>query len=48
MICGARKKIPDSYEKILIVGDGDHPTGIYDIKIVGAVDFLLGNKIASG
>lgn len=41
-------KIPDSYEKILIVRDGDHPTDIDGIRIVGAVDFLLRNKITRG
>lgn len=41
-------KIPDSYEKILIVRDGEHPTDIDGIRIVGAVDFLLRNKIAHG
>ena len=41
-------KIPDSYEKILIVRDGEHPTDIDGIRIVGAADFLLRNKIAHG
>ena len=36
------RKIPDNYEKIVIVMECDLPQDQDGIKIVGAVDFLLG------
>lgn len=36
------EKVAAGYEKILVVRHGDHPTDIDGIRIVSAVDFLLG------
>lgn len=36
------EKIAGGYEKIAIVRRGSHPTDIDGIKIVSAVDFLMG------
>ena len=36
------EKIAGGYEKIIIVRRGSHPTDIDGIKIVSAVDFLMG------
>ena len=36
------RKIPDNYEKIVIVMECDLPQDQNGIKIVGEVDFLLG------
>ena len=36
------EKIIGGYEKIIVVRRGSHPTDIDGIKIVSAVDFLMG------
>lgn len=36
------EKITGGYEKIIVVRQGSHPTDIDGIKIVSAVDFLMG------
>ncbi len=36
------EKITGGYEKIIVVRRGSHPTDIDGIKIVSAVDFLMG------
>jgi predicted AAA+ superfamily ATPase len=36
------RKIPDNYEKIVIAMECDLPQDQDGIKIIGAVDFLLG------
>jgi len=36
--------IRDGFPKIVVVGSGSYPTNIDGIKIVGAVDFLLGRR----
>lgn len=40
-------KVPDSYEKVLVVRHGEHPTDIDGIRIVGAVEFLLSDRLRS-
>lgn len=37
-------KVTDAYEKILVVRNGSHPTDIDGIRIVSAVDFLMGRR----
>ena len=39
------EKVAAGYEKILVVRHGDHPTDIDGIRIVSAVDFLLGRDL---
>ncbi len=42
--CSPLRKIPDNYEKIIIAMECDLPQDQNGIKIIGALDFLLGEQ----